>query len=213
MALAEQHARELFSPDFLLWLNDDVELDPSALRELLMTHELLAEEKGSGIVVGALRDPVTKAITYSGVRRMDRHPLRYRVVQPNGRLNDADTFHGNVVLVPRAVFEVVGGIDGGFAHAAADFDYGLRARKSGFPIVVAPAVVGTCRRGGPEDTYSDVALSALRRWRLIFTRKGLPPRSHARYLRRHGGRAWALWWVRPYLKLALSSLRHAGPKP
>jgi len=103
--------------------------------------------------------------------------------------------------------------DGSFAHAAADFDYGLRARKGGFPIVVAPIAVGTCTRGGPDGTWHDRSLPVGRRWRLVFSRKGLPPRSHARYLRRHGGRAWPLWWISPYVKFALSSLRDVGPKP
>jgi len=213
MALGEREARRLFSPEFLLWLNDDVELDPGALGTLLAAHEVLAAEARPGIVVGAVRDPETQAISYSGVRRVDRHPLHYEVVQPDGRLDEADTFNGNVVLVPRAVYEIVSGIDGSFAHAQADFDYGLRARKGGFPIVVAPIAVGTCTRGGPDGTWHDRSLPVGRRWRLVFSRKGLPPRSHARYLRRHGGRAWPLWWISPYVKFALSSLRDVGPKP
>jgi GT2 family glycosyltransferase len=212
MALAEREARRLSSPDFLLWLNDDVELDRDALGTLLSAHEGLAG-KAPGIVVGAVRDPETQSVSYSGLRRVDRHPLHYEVVRPAGRLTEVDTFNGNVVLVPRAVYELVGGIDGCFAHAAADLDYGLRARSRGVPIVVAPTAVGTCRRYGPEGTWHDRSLSMGRRWRLVFSRKGLPPRSQARYLRRHGGRAWILWWISPYVKFALSSLRDVGPKP
>ena len=213
MALAESEARRRFSPEFLLWLNDDVELDPGALSTLLGAYEVIAAEARPGIVVGAVRDPDSQAVTYSGVRRVDRHPLHYEIVRPDGRLDEADTFNGNVVLVPRAVYESVGRIDGSFAHAQADFDYGLRARKQGFPIVVAPSAVGTCRRGGPEGTWRDRSLPVRRRWRLMFSRKGLPPRSHARYLRRHGGRAWPLWWISPYAKFALSSVRDAGSRP
>jgi GT2 family glycosyltransferase len=212
MARAESEARRRFYPDFLLWLNDDVELNPGALDTLLAAHAVLAAEARQGIVVGAVRDPDTHVVTYSGVRRVDRHPLHFEVVRPDGRLDEADTFQGNVVLVPRAVYEVVGGIDGRFAHAQADLDYGLRARKRGIPIIVTPTAVGTCRRGGPEGTWRDRSLPVGRRWRLALSRKGLPPRSLARYLRRHGGRAWVLWWISPYVKFALSSLRDVGSK-
>jgi GT2 family glycosyltransferase len=213
MALGEREATQAFSPQFLLWLNDDVELHPGALRTMLATYEVLDAEARPGIVVGAVLDPETKVVTYSGVRRVDRHPLHYELVRPDGRLNEADTLNGNVVLVPHGVHATVGGIDGRFAHAQADFDYGLRARKEGFSVVVAPTAVGTCRRGGQEGTWRDQSLPVGRRWRLVFSQKGMPPRSYARYLRRHGGRAWPLWWISSYAKFALSSLRSVGPGP
>ena len=188
-------------PEFLLWLNDDVELDERAL-ELLLETAATAD----AIVVGALLDPATAELTYSGAVRSWWHPLRTRLVEPTGHPLDADTFNGNVALVPRNVYEAVGPIDGGFSHSQADYDYGFRATQAGFRILVAPSSVGTCRRERPAGTYDDTSLTLRQRWRLVQSEKGLPMRSHARYLRRHGGLLWPAFWVMPYLKLTLSAL-------
>lgn len=204
MQLAESWAvRE--QPECLLWLNDDVTLDVTALDRLLATAATCPD----AVVVGALLDPDTKAIAYSGVMRSWWHPLRARPVEPGDRPLEAETFNGNVVLVPRLVYERVGSIDGGFAHSQADFDYGLRARQAGFRIVVAPGTYGTCRRPDWQGTFYDTRLSLRQRWQLVQSAKGLPMRSHARYLRRHGGPLWPLFWATPYVKLALSALATA----
>lgn len=98
MARAESEAT-LQQPAYLLWLNDDVTLDPDALERLLDVDR--GRGAGRCIVVGALRDPVTGEVTYSGVRRrgLGLHPLRVELVQPNSRVITVETFNGNVVLV------------------------------------------------------------------------------------------------------------------
>ena len=189
-------------PDFLLWLNDDVTLAGTAVDRLLATAVTCPD----AIIVGALLDPETMAVTYSGVVQSRWHPLRTRLVVTTDRPLEADTFNGNLVLVPREIYERVGPIDGGFSHGQADFDYGLRARKAGFRIVVAPGTVGTCRRGDKRDTFEDTTLPLKRRWQLVTSAAGLPMGSHARYLRRHTGFLWPLYWAAPYVKLTLTAL-------
>jgi GT2 family glycosyltransferase len=201
MQLAESRARQR-RPEFLLWLNDDVVLDLGALERLTGT----AAACPGSIVVGALRDPVSGAVTYSGVTRSRWHPLRTRLVLPGARPLDADTFNGNVALIERRTYERVGPIDGSFSHGQADFDYGFRARRAGFRVVVAAGTVGTCRRDTVAGTFLDPTLPLGDRWRLVQSPKGLPMRSHARYLRRHGGRLWPLFWSAPYVKLGASGV-------
>ncbi len=38
------------------------------------------------------------------------------------------------------------------------------------------------------------------RLRVLFGPKGVPPRGRARYLRRHGGPAWFVFWLAPYVR-------------
>jgi GT2 family glycosyltransferase len=189
------------APEFLLWLNDDVTLDATALDRLLVTADAFRD----AIVVGPLVDPETSAVTYSGVVRSWWHPLRTRLVEPSDSPLEADTCNGNLVLVPRAVSRRVGSIDGDFSHGQADFDYGLRVRKAGFRVVVAPGTYGVCRRGQSLGTFADATLPLRRRWQLVQSPTGLPMRSHARYLRRHGGPLWPVFWAAPYVKLILSA--------
>jgi GT2 family glycosyltransferase len=202
MALAERRALTS-EPDYLLWLNDDVVLRPSAL--VTMLDAGAADERR--IVVGSVVDPTTGRPTYGGADRVDWHPMRYRLVAPtDGRPRSCTTFNGNVVLIPRAVYLAVAGIDGRFAHAFADFDYGLRARALGFEIVVTGVPVGTCPRG-PGGRWAEPSLSLLSRYRLLLGRKGVPIGSSARYLRRHGGVVWPLYLVATYVKVAVDHAR------
>jgi GT2 family glycosyltransferase len=208
MAVAERRAR-LGSPDFLLWLNDDVELGSHGVAVLLDVAESAGRR---AIVVGALSSPTGDQVTYSGVRRTGLHPLRFERVVPCGKPVACDTFNGNAVLVPRDVYEQVGGIDAAFAHSEADFDYGLRARALGFEVLVAPVLVGTCARPAVNRPWRDPETPVRERWRSLVGPKGLPPRSRARYLRRHGGPVWPLFWLAPYVRAALPLARssHLG---
>jgi GT2 family glycosyltransferase len=198
MAIAERRAME-HRPDYLLWLNDDVVLNRDALVTLMTTRGGLAER----IVAGSVVDPVSGLGTHGGVERVDWHPLRHtHVVPTEGEPRNVTTISGNVVLVPRDVYLKVGGIDGGFAHALADWDYGLRARALGIEIVVTGRPVGTCPPASHEP-WQDPSLPLREKVRLRFGRKGgRSPRSVARYLRRHGGPAWAIYWAAPFARFA-----------
>ncbi len=201
MARAETEALAL-DPDALIWLNDDVELESDALSRLI---RIAGDPRTTArIVVGRIHDPDSDDPTYGGVRRLDWHPLRFGLVPPADEPVEADTFNGNLVLITRAASDAIGALDGGFTHGSADFDYGLRAQERGVPILVAPGRAGVCRRNTDAGTWRDPTLDGRERWRSLRGPKGLPPRSMARYLRRHGGRAWPLLWIAPYLKFALS---------
>ena len=210
MAVAERKALEA-PPDFLLWLNDDVLLADDALSRLLAA---LASAAGRAVAVGALRDPRSHQLTYSGVRRAGRHPLRFRWIEPQGRPIEVDNLNGNVVLVPIEVARRVGSIDAGFVHSAADFDYGLRARKVGARLMLASGFVGECDREGGRETWLEPSIGPSERWRRLMGPKGLPGGPRARYLKRHGGPFWFLYWLSPYPRalraLVLASLREAG---
>ncbi|MGD0167863.1 MAG: glycosyltransferase family 2 protein [Gaiellaceae bacterium] len=208
MALAEEHALSR-SPDYLFWLNDDVVLDSDALERLL---DVATAGEVACLVVGALRDPDTGAVTYSGVNRHRFHPLRYDLVEPGEEPVVADTLNGNAVLVAQAAASRIGPIDGQFAHSSTDFDYGLRAGKTGIRVLVAPGTVGTCPRDQQVLPWLDRSISVRERSRLLFGRKGFPPRSSARFLRRHGGPIWPLFWLSPYVKFALVTVRGIGGK-
>ena len=203
MAVAEQHALRR-RPDHLLWLNDDVVLERGCLRTLLTASE---GQRHRAIVVGALADPATGELTYSGGHRRGDHPLRVEMVAPGAEPVPVDTFNGNLVLVPAWCSSRVGRIDGGFAHAAADLDYGLRAQSLGVPVVLAPGIQGACERSPGPPPWVDERLSLRERVSALLGPKGIPPRSMARYLRRHGGVAWPVFWLAPYLRLIRPVLR------
>lgn len=202
MSVAETVAlREADASDFMLWLNDDVALDSDAL------HLLMAcSQDNNTVVVGALVEPGSTVISYGGLVRNGRHPLNYRAVDPTGRPLAISTFNGNVVLVPVEAARRIGGIDGGFSHALADIDYGLRCRAHGLDVVLTPRPIGECPRNRSAD-----ARHVLGRWRNYIGVKGGGNRqSIKRFLLRHHPTWWptaliasyALWWFRELRRAA-----------
>jgi GT2 family glycosyltransferase len=149
MAWAERVARQS-RPDYLLWLNDDVVLDADAVDRVLG----LALDEPGAVIVGATRDPVSGVVTYGGRRLRGRHPQRFDQLPISDSPQECDTFNGNCVLVPRAVYELLDGIDGEFAHAYADDDYGMRARRQGVHVLQCPGSIGSCQANVPPTRAS-----------------------------------------------------------
>ena len=170
--------------DGFLLLNDDTILDEPALGTLLATNRSLSCE---AIVVGAVRDPTSGELTYGGVRRTSHwHPGKVALVDVSDTLRAVDTFNANCVLVPWRVYERVGTLDPAFTHAMGDFDYGLRARRAGMEVVVAPGTVGTCPRNDVAGTWRDLAIpfrGGCACWSRPRAFRGAEWRE---YLRRHG---------------------------
>ena len=126
--------------DFYLWLNDDVVLYSDAIQNALK----LAIEMPNSVIVGKVCDPVTKEVTYGGLERMGRNPLRVKLIENKYENIEVTTFNGNFVLIPRNIHDLVGRIDGDFSHGFADLDYGYRVRKQCFNIYLLRTPVGSC---------------------------------------------------------------------
>lgn len=189
MALAEQAAMKM-SPDFLIWLNDDAELAPHALGDLLDCFD--RSESPDCIVSGTLVSAEDRSlVTYGGLVRASKWRLKLRRVPAAQRSQEVDTFNGNLVLVPSHVCTAIGGIDADFAHHYADWDFGFRAARAGVKIVTAGGVQGTTERNSISGSFRDRSISPKKRWNLLLGPKGLPPRDQARFLKRHAGGVWS----------------------
>jgi GT2 family glycosyltransferase len=184
--------------DYYLWLNDDTILFPDALVNLLQES---AKFNNNVVMVGSTKDPQTGVHTYGGVIRLHRwRPLKFTLVAPKEIPVEVETLNGNCVLVPQVVAQKVGNLDPAFTHAIGDFDYGLRARRLGFGIYLAPGYHGYC----PSNLSDDKELSFRSRWKKMFSPHGLPPKEWAVFARRYAGIFWPAFWIFPYLKRLLT---------
>jgi GT2 family glycosyltransferase len=206
MALAEKTARrEVSNFTHLLWMNDDSVLDPTAIETLINT--LHGAQRA--IAVGALRDD-HGAISYSGIRFTSFwHPLRFERVTPLGVPTEVDSLNGNFVLIPLPAASELGCIDGEFVHGLADFDYGVRARKAGIRVVLAPGTVGVC----PRNVEKPEPKRLIDRWRWIFDPKTRALPDHSRYLRRHSPLRWLPLVIAPFVQFVGRELRRLGSRP
>ena len=198
--------------DHYLWLNDDTMLWPDALARLLACEaQLRLHTDEPVIVVGSTADPVSGVCTYGGNRRPWRlRPFSVERVVPTADAQRCDTLTGNIVLIPARAAQRVGNLDPAFEHAMGDTDYGLRARRCGVELWVAPQMHGSCADNPPAGTYLDASLPLAIRWRRMLHRKGLPWRSWLVFTRRHTGVLWPLYFVWPYAKLVVASFLAAS---
>jgi glycosyltransferase involved in cell wall biosynthesis len=194
-------------PDYVLWLNDDVVLDPGAIDALL---DLAPSPEEATIAVGALRDPDNGSLTYAAVRHV--HTWRGRGFDPipPGSHERPVAMNGNLVLVPRRVRRAVGTMDSRYSHGIADYDYGLRATRMGFRIRSTATTVGTCARNDDAGTWRDRALSRRRRLQLLNAPTGRPIREWAHFQWRNGG-VWPLATIWPYARTLLTPQRRPVP--
>jgi GT2 family glycosyltransferase len=196
--------------DHYIWLNDDTQLYPDAVSRLLATYrDLRAQGQERPIVVGSTCDPESHVLTYGGIVRSSRfYPFRYRTAVPGQEFLPCHTINGNFVLIPRAAARLTGNLSKAFSHNMGDHDYGLRARKVGCTLWVAPGYMGTCARNEFRGTWHDEKLAFKERWRKLNGPKGMPPREYLNYTRVHGGPFWPLLWLYPYARaLVLFALR------
>lgn len=186
---------QMADPDFYLLLNDDTHLFPSAVAELM---EISPSPGSANVAVGAVGDPVTGKWTYGGLGKTrewsgeDAEPVECR------------TMNANCVLVPRLVCRETGIFYHAYTHAMGDIDYGFAARRNGFRLFETPCFVGTCSDNPVEGTWRDATLPRAMRLRKLLGPKGLPLSEWFHYTRRNSGIRWPLYFLSPYLRVALN---------
>ena len=176
--LAAWRVASLNNYDFYLWLNDDTVIYENVLASLIECSE---KHLHKAIIIGstcALNHP--EEITYGG--------------WVNGKINTCinqeiacDTFNGNIVLVPRFVYETLGTNDPYYRHALGDIDYGLRARKSGIELWTVPGVMGVCDRHESLTIWMDPSQPLKRRWRNFLSPLGNNPFEFFYFRKKHYG--------------------------
>ncbi len=198
--------------DHVLWLNDDVMLHPEALVKMLQTHRGMVASGHDGLVVGATHDGSGQVTTYGGLMSVSRlRRFSYRKVGGTTEPVPCDAMNGNVVLVPAAVSRMVGNLDARFEHAMGDIDYALRARRSGFQVILCPGYIGVCSPNEGRGNRVFHGESMLERLRAVSSRKATPPRSWWTFTRQHGGWMWPVYFAWPYLIAAIGNRKQPAP--
>ena len=164
--------------DFYLWLNDDTFVYPYMLKSLLQASN---EKKDQAIIIGATQSSNKAYFTYGGRLKKGTTPV------PNGSLLKVEFFNGNIVLVPREVFNALGNLDPYFSHSKGDFDYGLREKKAGIEMYQAGRYLGECDLHPKIDKWCDPAIPFHERWIAMKRPTGMPPKEIYHLNLRHKG--------------------------
>lgn len=164
--------------DFYLWLNDDTFVYSNMLSTLLQASQI---KDNKAIIVGATQSTSHNMATYGG------RSANGKLVTPNGELTSVNYFNGNIVLVPKYVFSILGNLDYYFTHSKGDFDYGLRAEKAGIKMFQVGNFLGECDLHKCIDKWCDPKIPLKTRWKMMYKPNGMPPKETFHLEKRHIG--------------------------
>ena len=132
---------------YFLWLNDDAQLKPDALMNVLSD----CEEHGGTIVGRFSSDARESDVSYG--------------------LKDGRFMSGNFVLIPRKVVDMVGIIHDGYHHQYGDYDYGLHILRAGLSLNPSTRICGVCPQQ-PERYSHLTGKNLMQRIRLLWNPRG-----------------------------------------
>ena len=143
--------------DFYLWLNDDTYLKNDAIERLLSCSENKNDE---AVIIGSCSSSINEdEITYGG------HSKGGKLIKDVSKEQECIIFHGNIVLIPRSIFEIIGFNDRRYRHAMGDYDYSLMVHRKGLKSIVAKGVFGVCDLHTSKPKWRDSKVKLTERWK------------------------------------------------
>lgn len=198
-------SRALLEDDFgFFWLiNDDTDLFPTALNDLLQADAYAIKTFGkSGIYTGSTKDPNTGLRSYGGEQLLNPKKYASCPVVPNGTYQTCEFTNANCLLVPKPVMDQIGMFSTNYTHSIADFDYSMKAVRSHLPVLVLPDYVGYCVDDHIQFENHDFP-NLKSRIRYLFHPKGFSYREFLVFVRRFFPNQYAItvmsFWLRTLL--------------
>jgi len=179
--------------DYYIWLNDDTLIFNNTINELLQC-DIEAKQKGGkqAIIVGSCKTS-NKIAEFSYGGRNDNGSLI-----PNGEIQECKYINGNLVLVPKNVYDVIGNLSNDYTHGIGDTDYGLRCIKNGFKCYVSKEYLAVCPRNGVPD-WCNPKVPLRKRINILNSPKGLNIREHIVY-RKKFHQNWVIFTIKVYFR-------------
>ena len=193
--------KDKFSYSFLVAYNDDCVFKPNSIIDLVSGFD---QSSGRvGVVVGSLLNPNNRGISYGGRLLRWRSwllPPSFTLANPSpDSYIEVDSFNMNLCCIKYELISRIGFLDKNYPHSVADFDFGLRVRKSGFKTLLAPSAQGYCSDNSTQGTSREKGLGFLQRIERIFSVKEYPLTPMIHYFKSHGGIFWPIWLIIFYI--------------
>jgi len=144
MRFAWKNARRNHDYDFYLWINDDTLINTDAIEIIFSDYYSLLNNGIEAIVSGVCQESNSPKITYGGSDK------ELKLIVPNGFPQPCRYTNGNFTLISKKIFHKIGFLSYKYTHAAGDYDYSLRAVKSGFKCYISSSILAVCPHGETE---------------------------------------------------------------
>jgi GT2 family glycosyltransferase len=204
---ALNRAVELATGEYVALLNNDLELDPNWVTELVRT---LDEHPNAGSVTGKMLDFYNRSMldgagdsfmwSSAAQRRGFRQPDRGQFDQPSQVFSPC----AGAALFRRVTFEDVGGFDPDFFAYLEDVDWGFRAQLRGWQSHYEPRALAFHMGGATTGQNPRLYGGLQRRNQLLLIVKNYPARAIVRHwpkiVLHHGG--WVAASIRDRMFLA-----------
>lgn len=186
MHLAWQTASSIKDYDFYLWLNDDVLLYENCFEELF---DCSYQCKHKAIISGIIESENKNEILYGGTDKYKK------LLKPNGGMQAITHMNGNIVLVPKYVFRILGNLDPIFHHDLGDVDYGLRANKNNIGVYCTRISIGSGIKN-PISRLRQNNSNLIKRFKTLYSPLGNPPGINFYFRKNHKGLLNAMtYWL------------------
>lgn len=196
--------------DFYLLLNDDTELLPGAFEELINAHKYSIDQFGkAGIYSGitCASDDHTKC-TYSGNVWVNKTKGTSKRLGPSNSPQMCDMTNANILLVTKEVVDQVGRFSTAYQHGMADYDYSIRVRKHGLPVLITANTCGICDNDHvdfKEQAERICNMSLVQRWK-YFRHPVHSSSDYLRFIWNTSPRRYPMVWVGRMLNLFIPKI-------
>lgn len=128
--------------EFILVLNNDTIVEPTFLKPMV---EVAQQEENIGLVGGVICYAENPDLIWFAGGSFDKYLESKRLLDgehyssvASNRILDTDWVSGCMTLIPRKVYNQLGGYFEGFFIWSEEWDYSLRAKKAGYRLAIAP---------------------------------------------------------------------------
>lgn len=179
--------------DYLLAINDDINLFPDAI------EKLPAGWTSEPVIIGCFCNE-NKIFTYGAQSRTSwTRPLKFQPVEPHSNLLVA-TGNMNFCLISKCTLLKYGFIDKSFSHRGGDYDLLLRYSHNGVKLKTTDQYLGICDRNPTKGTSRDRSLSTRRRLTALCSVKEGTIRERFLFARRYAGIFLIPEFLRPFIR-------------
>lgn len=201
--------------DFILLLNDDTTLFPTAFEKLLKDYQSL--DSNESILVGCTQGKNARLendFTYGGKILLNNYDSTSKFILPNNKSPQiCDLGNANIMLIPAITIKKIGFLSERFTHGIADYEYTLRAKKQGIKSFISSNFLGICHIGDNQvKNWKNSKTSTLKeRLNYLHSPKGLAYKEYLFYIKTYFPyyfiHAWIFLWLKTLFPILWDTLK------